>query len=96
MGKITVHKLTLQFSRDKLTTGDDVDQALQAVNLINKLLQKELAGLEAQIATNSISNYDFKPNDEKATKETLSERLCSCFFDSDDDEYTFSDYIEDK
>ena len=49
MKAITIHRLTLQFDADQITNGSDVDQAGQAVDLINCVLQREPFGLGAQL-----------------------------------------------
>jgi hypothetical protein len=49
MKAITIHRLSLQFDAGQITHGDDEQQARQAVDLINTLLQREPFGLGAQL-----------------------------------------------
>jgi hypothetical protein len=52
MKTIAVHGLQLQFESDQLTTGKAEKQAIQAIELINALLQREPDRLGAQIIAN--------------------------------------------
>jgi predicted RNA-binding Zn-ribbon protein involved in translation (DUF1610 family) len=49
MNSITLHRLSLQFDADQITHGQSEDQAAQAVDLINLVLQREPFGLAAQL-----------------------------------------------
>lgn len=49
MKLITIHRLSLQFDAGQITHGNRDDQARQAVNLINRILQREPFGLGAQL-----------------------------------------------
>jgi len=49
MKSITIHRLSLQFDAGKITQGTDQQQAEQAVDLINGILQREPFGLGAQL-----------------------------------------------
>jgi hypothetical protein len=49
MKTITLHRLSLQFDADQITHGHDEQQAIQAVQLINAVLQREPFGLSAQL-----------------------------------------------
>jgi predicted RNA-binding Zn-ribbon protein involved in translation (DUF1610 family) len=49
MNGITIHRLSLQFEADHITHGQPDEQADQAVNLINQVLQREPFGLAAQL-----------------------------------------------
>ncbi len=49
MKTITIHRLSLQFDADQITHGRPEDQATQAVDLINMVLQREPFGLCAQL-----------------------------------------------
>ena len=49
MNAITIHRLSLQFDADQITSGLPEEQAVQAVDLINGFLQGQLFGLAAQL-----------------------------------------------
>ena len=49
MKVITIHRLSLQFDAGQITHGSRDDQARQAVDLINLILQREPFGLGAQL-----------------------------------------------
>jgi hypothetical protein len=49
MKAITIHRLSLQFDADQLMHGSAEEQARQAVELINEVLQREPFGLGAQL-----------------------------------------------
>jgi len=49
MKAITIHRLSLQFDAGQITHGSNEQQARQAVDLINTLLQREPFGLGAQL-----------------------------------------------
>ena len=49
MKTITVRRLELQFRADQLTSGNLVEQADQAIALVNRTLQQELLGFGAQL-----------------------------------------------
>ena len=49
MKTITVHKVSIQFDADEITAGAPEEQALQAVQKINSVLQRQPFGLNAQI-----------------------------------------------
>ena len=49
MKVITIHRLSLQFDAGQITHGSRDDQARQAVELINLILQREPFGLGAQL-----------------------------------------------
>lgn len=49
MKVITIHRLSLQFDAGQITHGKRDDQARQAVELINLILQREPFGLGAQL-----------------------------------------------
>ena len=49
MKAITIHRLSLQFDGDQITHGNDEQQAKQAVDLINGVLQRQPFGLAAQL-----------------------------------------------
>jgi hypothetical protein len=46
---ITIRRLDLQFDADQVTHGNLVQQADQAVELVNRTLQREPFGLGAQL-----------------------------------------------
>ena len=48
MKTITIRRLDLQFDADQITSGRATQQADQALNLINLVLQREPFGLNAQ------------------------------------------------
>jgi len=49
MSAITIHRLPLQFDADQVTHGNNEEQAAQAIDLINRVLQWEPFGLSAQL-----------------------------------------------
>jgi len=49
MNSITIHRLSLQFDADQITHGRSDEQADQAIELINSVLQREPFGLGAQL-----------------------------------------------
>lgn len=49
MNTITVRRVDLQFEAGQITHGDAAHQADQAIELINQVLQREPAGLGAQL-----------------------------------------------
>ena len=49
MKSITIHRLSLQFDAGQITQGSDQQQAEQALDLINGVLQREPFGLGAQL-----------------------------------------------
>ena len=49
MKNITVRRLDLQFAAGQVTQGDPDRQVDQAIALINQVLQREPAGLAAQL-----------------------------------------------
>jgi hypothetical protein len=49
MNTITVRRVDLQFEAGQITHGDAAQQADQAIELINQVLQREPAGLGAQL-----------------------------------------------
>jgi hypothetical protein len=49
MKSIIIHRLSLQFDADQITHGRPGEQAVQAVALINAVLQREPFGLAAQL-----------------------------------------------
>jgi hypothetical protein len=49
MNVITIHRLSLQFNADQITHGQTNEQAVEAVDLINQILQREPFGLAAQL-----------------------------------------------
>ena len=49
MNAITIHRLALQFDGGRITHGTPEEQAAQAVDLINTVLQREPFGLGAQL-----------------------------------------------
>ena len=49
MKGLTIHRLSLQFDAGQLTHGSRDDQARQAVDIINLILQREPFGLGAQL-----------------------------------------------
>jgi hypothetical protein len=49
MKTITIRRLDLQFDADQVTHGNLVQQADQAVELVNRTLQREPFGLGAQL-----------------------------------------------
>ena len=49
MKVITIHRLSLQFDAGQITHGSRDDQARQAVDIINLILQREPFGLAAQL-----------------------------------------------
>ena len=49
MKSVTIHRLSLQFDADQITQGSNQEQAKQAVDLINGVLQREPFGLGAQL-----------------------------------------------
>lgn len=48
MKSVTIH-VSLQFDADQVTSGNPVQQARQAIDLVNLALQREPYGLGAQI-----------------------------------------------
>jgi hypothetical protein len=46
---ISIHRLQLQFDADQVTAGTNAEQADQAVEAINAILQREPFGLGAQL-----------------------------------------------
>ena len=49
MKTITIHRLSLQFDAGQITHGNQDQQARQALELINLVLQREPFGLGAQL-----------------------------------------------
>ena len=49
MKVITIHRLSLQFDAGQITHGSRDDQARQAVDIINLILQRKPFGLGAQL-----------------------------------------------
>ena len=49
MKTITVHRVDLQFDAGQITRGDSARQVDQAIELINRVLQREPARLAAQL-----------------------------------------------
>jgi hypothetical protein len=49
MKVITIHRLSLQFDADQITSGNKHQQARQALDLSNGILQREPFGLGAQL-----------------------------------------------
>jgi hypothetical protein len=49
MNSITIHRLSLQFDADQMTQGQPIEQAIQAIDRINTVLQREPFGLAAQL-----------------------------------------------
>jgi hypothetical protein len=49
MNTITIHRLSMQFDADQITHGLIEEQAQEAVELINAVLQREPLGLSAQL-----------------------------------------------
>jgi thymidine kinase len=49
MNTITIHRLSLQFDADQITHGLIEEQAQEAVELINAVLQRQPLGLSAQL-----------------------------------------------
>ena len=49
MKTITIHRLSLQFDASQVTQGKDAEQAMEAVGLINQVLQRQPYGLAAQL-----------------------------------------------
>jgi hypothetical protein len=49
MNSITIHRLSLQFDADQITHGQSDEQADQAIELINSVLQRQPLGLSAQL-----------------------------------------------
>ena len=49
MKSITIHRLSLQFDAGQITQGSNQEQAKQALDLINGVLQREPFGLGAQL-----------------------------------------------
>ena len=49
MKTITIHRLELQFDADQITQGNEAEQAVEAVDLINQVLQRQPYGLSAQL-----------------------------------------------
>ena len=49
MKSIIVHRLSLQFDAGQITQGSNEEQAKQAVDLVNRVLQREPFGLGAQL-----------------------------------------------
>jgi hypothetical protein len=49
MSALTIHRLSLQFDADQVTHGNNEEQAAQAIDLINRVLQREPFGLSAQL-----------------------------------------------
>ena len=49
MKVITIHRLSLQFDAGQITHGSRDDQARQAVDLVNLILQRQPFGLGAQL-----------------------------------------------
>jgi len=49
MRAITIHRLDLQFDANQITHGSAEQQARQAIDLINSVLQREPSSLGAQL-----------------------------------------------
>jgi hypothetical protein len=49
MSALTVHRLSLQFEADRVTHGNNAEQAAQTIDLINRFLKREPFGLSAQL-----------------------------------------------
>jgi len=49
MNSITIHRLSLQFDGGQITHGTTEEQAAQAIDLINQVLQREPFGVAAQL-----------------------------------------------
>ncbi len=49
MKTITIHRLLLQFDAGQITQGNAAEQAMAAVDLINRVLQRQPYGLAAQL-----------------------------------------------
>ena len=49
MKAITIHRLSLQFDADQITHGNDAEQAMEAIDLISRVLQRKPFGLAAQL-----------------------------------------------
>lgn len=62
MKAITVKNLTIQFDADQVTSGDEITQVQQAIDLINAALQREPHGLGAQIFSSGVDNSDIEGN----------------------------------
>jgi hypothetical protein len=58
MKVITVKNVWIQFDADSITAGTDKEQALQALEMINGVLQREPYGFGAQILHSHIDNSD--------------------------------------
>lgn len=58
MKSITIRNLVIQIDADQVTSGDEVEQAQQAIDLINGVLQREPHGLGAQIFSSGLDDSD--------------------------------------
>ena len=61
MRVITIRRLDLQFDADRVTSGNAEQQAQQAVEMINELLQRAPSGLGAQLFAYS-DEIEVKPD----------------------------------
>jgi hypothetical protein len=63
MNSITIHRLSLQFDGGQITHGTTEEQAAQAIDLINQVLQREPFGVAAQlIATQDEIEVESEPS----------------------------------
>ena len=60
MKVITIKNLWIQFDADQIMTGTDKEQALQAIEMINGVMQREPYGFGAQILHSHIDNSDIE------------------------------------
>jgi len=58
MKTLRVKNLRLEFDADQITSGTEREQALQAVEMINGILQRKPYGLGAKIVYGFISTLD--------------------------------------
>jgi len=58
MKSITIRNLVLQFDADQITSGSELEQAQQAIDLINGVLQREPHGLSVQIMSSGLDDSD--------------------------------------
>lgn len=58
MKTLLIRNLVIQIDADQITGGDDTNQAIDAVDLINTLLRREPHGLGAQIMSGGLDDSD--------------------------------------
>lgn len=64
MKSITVNNISLQFDADQITHGNKKQQAAEAVELVNGILQREPFGLGAQLIVTECADVDLYDDNE--------------------------------